>query len=336
MKKLFFTLFLTVITTAVLQAQQISVVSGANTNVYQTLKEAIENAPAGSVIYLPGGGFQISDDVKINKKLTIVGVSHRADTDNADGATTIAGHLQFIGESSGSAVMGVYVSGNIYVGDADGGVDNVTIKYCNVNSIQVGNGTSNDLYVNQCYLRNNSNLAACNVKLENNILHSVQNINGGVINNNIVTSKIKTSDNTYDYHPIFNVSNSTITNNFFLDPVYGGVFRFHTGDNCYASNNCLGSWNWGENPILLDEGVTWNDIFKANNGVAISSDYSLKENVDKSKFKGTDGKVIGIEGGTGFSNKGLAPIPYIVAKQVDEKTDASGMLNVKIRVKAGE
>ncbi|MBR6180743.1 MAG: hypothetical protein IKQ77_05975 [Prevotella sp.] len=324
MKKLFLTLFLTVIMTAVLQAQQISVVSGANTNVYQTLKEAIENAPAGSVIYLPGGGFQISDDVKITKKLTIVGVSHRADTDNADGATTIAGHLQFIGESSGSAVMGVYVSGNIYVGDADGGVDNVTIKYCNVNSIQVNNGESNDLYVNQCYLREQSSIAG-NVKMENNIMNCIGGGNGAVINNNIIFWR------THDGFSIHHCTNSSITNNFILN-WWNGVYEVN---NCFVSNNCIGTGSWGENPIILD-GVSFDDIFESNNGIAISSDYSLKENVDRSKFLGTDGKVIGIEGGTGFSNKGLAPIPYIVDKRVDEKTDASGMLNVKIRVKAGE
>ena len=106
--------------------------------------------------------------------------------------------------------------------------------------------------------------------------------------------------------------------------------------NCFVSNNCIGTGSWGENPIILDEGVSFNDIFEANNGVAISSDYTLKENVDRSKFLGTDNTVIGIEGGNGFSNKGLAPIPYIVGKRVAEQTDASGMLNIKIRVKAGE
>ena len=202
MKKLFLSLFFAVLATAGLYAQQIVVVSQTGeTNVYQTLQDAIEGSTSGSTIYLPGGGFQISDEVKINKKLTIVGVSHRADTDNADGATTIAGNLQFVGESSGSAVMGVYVSGNICIDNEDGGVENMTIKYCNVNSIQAGN--ANDLYVNQCYLRNYSTFN-CNVKLENNIMHSIGGCNGAVINHNIIYY------GQNNRHPIIYTYNSSI------------------------------------------------------------------------------------------------------------------------------
>ena len=160
MKKNILTLFLAVMATTGLYAQQIAVVSKTGaTSVCQTLQKAIEESSPESTIYLPGGGFQIHDTVKIDKKLTIVGVSHRGDTDNADGATTISGHLQFIGEASGSAVMGVYVSGNICVND---GVENVTVRFCNANSIQAVE-SANDLYVNQCYLRNTSNFGKCNV-----------------------------------------------------------------------------------------------------------------------------------------------------------------------------
>ena len=66
-------------------AQNIAVVNPSNeTSVYQTLDEAVTGADPGSIIYLPGGGVQIKNDTKITKKLTIMGVSHRGDTDNAD------------------------------------------------------------------------------------------------------------------------------------------------------------------------------------------------------------------------------------------------------------
>ena len=32
----------------------------------------------------------------------------------------------------------------------------------------------------------------------------------------------------------------------------------------------------------------------------------------------------------------MAPLPYIVAKDIPEQTDAEGKLNIKIRVKASE
>ena len=337
MKKFFLTLFLAVMTTAALYAQQIIVVSqNGATNVFQTLKQAIEGSTAGSTIYLPGGGFQIPDSVKINRRLTIVGVSHRGDTENVDGATTIAGNLYFIGASSGSAVMGVYLSGNVYIGDTDGGVENMTIKFCNINSISVGNSASNNLYVNQCYVRNNCDFGNCNVKFENNIAHSVQNIIAGIVNHNIFTSYLQLPAlGGYSRHVFKEVSSSSITNNFMLQCYEN--YNFHSGSDCFISNNCRFTTPWGEKSKHLDEGTTWDDVFKANNGVSISSDYHLKAELDKSKFEATDGTEIGIYGGnTSFSDKGLAPVPFIVAKRVDEKTDASGMLNVKIRVKAGE
>ena len=329
MKKLFISLFFAVLATIGLYAQQISVVSpGGATSLYKTLQDAIEGAAPGSVIYLPGGGFPISDDVKIDKKLTIIGVSHRGDTENVDGATIIDGNLIFIGGSSGCSVMGVYITGDIIVGTAEDAVEDFTVKYCNANCIDVKNvQQSTGMFVNQSYLRGRSCFANNNVKLENNIMGSINYINGGVINHNVLIKSGNWLLLTY-------CKNTSITNNFILS--LDGTEDYFS----YVSNNCVGTGGWGGNeefnPIMLDEGKTFDDIFRANKGMLLSSDYRLKEGVDRSKFMGTDGTVIGIEGGSGFNPDALAPVPYIVAKHVDEQTDASGKLTVKIRVKAGQ
>lgn len=173
-------------------AQNIAAVSPSNaTTIYQTLDEAIVGAESGSTIYLPGGGFQISDEAKINKKLTIMGVSHRGDTDNVDGATIIGGNLYFEEGSSGSAILGVYVSGNINVGTETVPTTNFTARYCNVNSIQVKNSLSSGMIVNQCYLRNVSNFGNTNVKITNCISDRIENIQNGTISYNIIFIKIK-------------------------------------------------------------------------------------------------------------------------------------------------
>ena len=139
-------------------AQNIAVVSPGNvTTIYQTLDDAITGAISGSTIYLPGGGFQIKDDTKINKKLTIMGVSHRGDTDNADGATMIAGNLNFTTNSSNSAVIGVYITGNINIGVDDASVNNITVRYCHINSIQIHNNTCTGTVINQNFIRSLSN-----------------------------------------------------------------------------------------------------------------------------------------------------------------------------------
>ena len=123
------------VATITVGAQNIAVVNPSNTTkIYQTLDEAIINAEAGSIIYIPGGGFAVTDNAKIDKKLTIMGVSHRGDTDNVDGNTVISGNLNFIKGASHSAVMGVFVSGNVNVTDS---VANFTMRYYRRNKHQL-------------------------------------------------------------------------------------------------------------------------------------------------------------------------------------------------------
>ena len=307
-------------------AQNIAVVSPNNeTKMCQTLDEAITDADDGSIIYLPGGGFRVEDDTKITKKLTIMGVSHRGDTDNADGATVIAGSLNFEKGSSGSSVIGAFISGNINVGTGEDMVNNLTIRFCNARSIQVKNSQSSGMVVNQSYMRENCNFGNCDVRLENNILFSVQNINGGIIDHNIIVAYHSIYANgTYSF---FDVNNSSITNNFIIDN-WG-----HRGSNCYVSNNCAGS-QLGDECIVLDEGTTWDDVFVANKGVKISSDYHLQSKWGKGEA--TDGSDIGIYGGSSFKDgvDAHAPIPRIISKKVDEQTDGSGKLHIQVTIKA--
>ena len=71
MKKYLFALLVAILATTSVNAQQISVVSASgSTTLYNSLPEAIKGASANSVLYLPGGGFNIADSVIITKKLT--------------------------------------------------------------------------------------------------------------------------------------------------------------------------------------------------------------------------------------------------------------------------
>ncbi len=315
-------------------AQNIAAVSPGNvTTMYQTLDDAVTKAEEGSVIYLPGGGFQIKDESIITKQLTIVGVSHRGDADNADGATIIAGNLNFGAGSSNSSVTGVFVSGNIIIGNADNPVENITVLFCNASSIQVKSSNSNGLVVNQCYLRNNSNFSHCNATIKNTILHSAQNINGGTIDHCVVTSTFTRPGYTYAQTTLYEIKNSKITNNFILN------FVEHTGSNCIVSNNCRGKESWGQDPIVFEEGESWDTVFEKNKGtnnskgVSIYSNYKLAGTFGKNAA--TDGTDIGIYGGSGFKDdKSLAPIPRIVSKKVAEHTDGSGKLHIEVTVKA--
>ena len=314
MKKLFFTFILAIMATGVLQAQQISVVSsGGATTLYQTLKDAIEEADDGSVIYLPGGGFPIADEVKITKKLTIVGIGHKIKTENVDGYTTISGNLFFNQGSDGSALMGVYLSGNVNIGN-DAKVDDVLVRYCNMNDIDIRNnclGTT----IDQNYIRGAAYFNGCSGIFSHNITLFVRQLNDGFISNNIITSRSS-------YNALDACDRTSITNNIIIEN------RIHSGSNCLASGNmCKG--DWGDDCINIGD-TNWNDVFQKYGSISPSSDFHFSENYSEYESK------VGIYAGGSDFDKQLAPVPYIIGKRVDTETDSSGKLNIKIRVKAGQ
>ena len=219
MKRIIFSLFFAVMAAMTVNAQQIAVVSGGVTTLCQTLKEALNASKNGSVIYLPAGGFQIGTD-SINRKVTIIGVGHKAASNNADGNTVISGELCFNQGSSGSAVMGCYISGDVKIGYDGNSVNNIVVKYCNLNSIQVNNNQCTGTIVNQNYIRNASVFRGAPGLFTNNVAHSINDLDGGKLLNNIVTS------GQYNYYegtrPFIFCDNCTIANNILLN--YAGFF----------------------------------------------------------------------------------------------------------------
>jgi hypothetical protein len=317
-KRLFLAALAAIVGTATAIAQQIAVVSeGGSTNVFQTLTEAIEGASDGSVIYLPGGGFQIDDSVKITKKLTIIGIGHKAKNENVDGNTTIAGNLNI--NASKSSVMGCYISGNIYINE---GGNNVTVKYCNVNEIHWP-ASSTGTVINQNYIRTGCYGNSGSAEFTNNITQWVRDLDGGRIENNIFTGYYK--DTYYGYAPLSLCDNCTITNNIFLNNQYIGC-----GSNCLVYGNMRLNGDWGDDPINIAID-SWDEVFTNYNNGAITPASDFHFTADYQKYSDC-----GIYGGTGFSDGALPPVPFIVAKSIPEQTDASGNLNIKIRVKASE
>ena len=317
-------------------AQNIAAVSPSNaTTIYQTLDEAIVGAESGSTIYLPGGGFQISDETKINKRLTIMGVSHRGDTDNVDGATVIGGNLWFNEGSSGSAVLGCYIIGNVNIGE-DGIVNNVTVKLCNLDVVNVKNNNCTGTLINNCYIRGYAcNFSNAAVTVKNNIMTAIHSMTGGIVKNNILTAeggKIgggMTSGNI----TFRNVHNTTICNNIIL--ATGEIEARGNNDYSGARNSGLITYKnmnkraWGEDAI--DISAEWDEVFKKYNNGAISpvSNFHFKD-----EYKEYENQV-GIYAGDSFSDdKSLAPIPRIISKKVADCTDESGKLQIIVKVKA--
>lgn len=322
------------------KAQLITVVSETNTtSIYRTLQEAIEGANDGCIIYLPGGGFTIADSVMITKKVNIVGIGHKTINENVDGTTIINGNLYFSEGSSGSAVMGCYISGNINIGVGNTTVNDVTIKYCNLNSVQVKHEGIHGTYVSQNYIRSICNFSNSSCTIKNNVIHSIMNVRDGFIYYNTICNSHGGRDDDYS---LCDIHSSQIYYNVLkgrgLSSNYYGFWNPFRGDNCDTKNNLVVGDNYGKTfgdfPITIN--AQGSDCFvNVENGyswwtISSKSNYHFKD-----EYKEYENQV-GIYAGNGFSEDQLAPVPYIVSKSIPEQTDAAGKLYIKVRVKAGD
>ncbi|MEI8085752.1 MAG: hypothetical protein WCG93_06010 [Paludibacter sp.] len=312
-KLLFLSFFM--FTAFVSRAQDIAVQAPDNsTIIYHDLNKAIYYAPSGSTVFLPAGPLSISDTTLIKKTLNIIGVGHRSDTEG--GNTVVNGNLNYRLGSDGSSLMGIYLSGNVNIADANGAVNNFLLKFCNVNYVQVGSALCNSIIINQNYVRISYNGGNSPIQFTNNLTYSITDVNGGLICNNIIWCSVS------------RVNSTLIRNNIFLQVAVS------TTPNCISINNMFifSDFAWGNNSIYV---TNWNDIFiKCNLSAAIDPicNYHFKSNIGKNA--GTDGTDIGIYGGTGFSDTALPPYPQIVFKNIPAQTDEFGNLKIQVKVKA--
>ena len=321
MKKLFLSLIALVATVGV-KAQQIAVVqSNGSTTVHSLLVDAIEAAKSGSVIYLPGGSFPVDDSVKITKPITIVGIGHKWKSDNAEeyGYTTVTGNLFFHEGSDGSAIMGIYLTGNIDIAGDNKKVDNILVRWCNVNQVYLHNSTCMGTVVNQNYIRNFSEFSGAKGEFTNNIAHSINNLDNGTIAYNVFCSRCTNWNRNGP--TILDCDQCSINHNVFLDS-----YNFHSGASCTAIGN-MSTGSWGDDPIVVGD---WAEVLENYVGITPNSNLHFKGDYKQYESK------CGIYAGGGFSDTALPPIPYIVAKQIPQQTDAEGKLNIKIRVRASE
>ena len=300
-------------------AQTISVVApGGATSIHTDLNLAILQAPAGSTLYLSGGGFQAHDSVKITKKLTIIGIGHRPDNDNADGNTNVSGNLFFNAGSDGSALLGVYLSGTVRIAEDNNSVNNILVRYCNVLGIHINNfyfgggsgAPCQGIQINQNYIRGGVNGGWQAISLTNNIIgDDIHIIDGGII----------------EYNTILDISGGMIFIRVVNSSVRNNVIK--TSDIAYCDNTV-----WFNNYVTRDIGtdntiIDWATVFTGpNNGVNVSSNFHLANGNNS----------VGIYGGAGFSDSQLPPGPRIVKKVIADQTDENGNLRVNIEVKVGE
>ncbi|MGP1409514.1 MAG: hypothetical protein ACTTJ0_04535 [Porphyromonas endodontalis] len=291
---------------------------------FDTLDEAFMALKAGCVVYIPSGSYILSDkeETKVKCQVAIYGAGCRPygkDTDH----TRVIGNIEFVGGASSSVVMGLRCEGDIIIGDK---VKNLLIKNVDVGIISFSSKSNTGCLVTSSVIRNYLSGNENPVQVTNCLAGNIGAIKGGEIANCILKPS---SSTTYSYSSSFPYSyestSSIMRNNIGLDldrstPLFA----------CQETCTMVGSSPQIPYPTggveALFEKYDPSDPFDLR-----KNNYRLKKGVSGTNA-GTDGKDIGLYGGSGFDDTGRAPIPKIKIREIAPQTDDKDRLKVKIEV----
>ncbi len=110
---------------------QFVVQNGAKTEVYSNINDAITNAVASDTLYIPGGGFNLTNAV-IDKSLHWVGHGHYPAATGATMQSRITSALTFTGNCDNSSFEGICFTSSIYFGSASDEATNIMMKRCRI------------------------------------------------------------------------------------------------------------------------------------------------------------------------------------------------------------
>lgn len=338
---LFLTIQLLFVGISLLKAQEkIALHHNGEVSFYITTKldSAILAAQAGDTIYLPGYVFEINGSIVIDKPLHLVGAGYHPDSTLATGATYFLGGVSIHPGAGGGSISGIYIEGSIYFGinNTNNNIRGYRISDCRIFSIEFASyNTSTGIVirrnvivrnilggdVQKCVVTNNliGNIVkdfGNNCLFQNNIFF-YSGVNGKTLQG-MVNCLFENNIFLYNYRnaPPFSTNVSNFRNNIFLTS-----FSF-------PSDNNIGTGN------IFDQAQSSIFVNQSGHGFNFTHNYHLQASSSGANG-GTDGTDIGIYGGPHAFKENWAPWnPRIISKFIDAKTDSSGHLKIKIKVKA--
>ncbi len=291
---------------------------------FDILDEAFMALKAGCVVYIPSGSYMLSskDETQIKCQVAIYGAGCRPYGKDTD-YTRIIGNLEFVEGASSSVIMGFRNEGDINIRE---NVKNLLIKNVDAKDIYFSSESNTGCLVTSSVIRDFlSGNGSAPVQVTNCLAGNIGAIKGGEIANCILKPSSSASySSSYYYIHIYSYS-SLMRNNIGLD---SDKSRFLS--NCQETCTMVGS-----NPQIpyptggveaLFEKYDPSDPFDLR-----KNNYRLKKGVSGTNA-GTDGKDIGLYGGTGFDDTGRAPIPKIKIREIAPQTDDKDRLKVRIEV----
>lgn len=295
---------------------------------FDTLDEAFMALKAGCVVYIPSGSYTLSskEETKIKCQVAIYGAGCRPYGKDTD-YTRIIGDLEFVEGASSSVIMGFRNEGIIYIRK---NVKNLLIKNVDAKGIWFTSESNTGCLVTSSVIRDYLTGFGCApVQVTNCLAGNIGAIKGGEIANCIL--KPSSSYNNYSYYHTYAPSSyssssySLMRNNIGLDSGSSTSLS-----DCQEACNMVGSSPQIPYPTsgveALFEKYDPSDPFDLS-----KNNYRLKKGVSGTNA-GTDGKDIGLYGGSGFDDTGRAPIPKIKIREIAPQTDDKDRLKVRIEV----
>lgn len=286
---------------------------------FDTLDEAFMALKAGCVVYIPSGSYTLSskEETKVKCQVAIYGAGCRPYGKDTD-YTRITGDIILKEGASSSIIMGLRSESHIYV---EANVKNILIKNVDVNYISFSSESNTGCVVTSSVIRYSvSGNGKAPVQVTNCLAGYIGGIKGGEIANCILRGRA-----SYYYHTSSYSSSSLLRNNIGLDRT--GIKSI---SNCQEECNMVGKDSQIPYPSggleALFEKYDASDPFNLS-----KNNYRLKKGVSGTNA-GTDGKDIGLYGGSGFDDSGRAPIPKIKIREIAPQTDEQDRLKVKIEV----
>lgn len=335
------------LTSDLLAFKQIVVQNGETAAIYEVsqLQTAINQAQAGSDIYLPGG-HHFAGTYNITKKLNIYGAGAFNKSTSATGISSVERFLFKTGSDS-SLIEGI--SSHILCGHSAEINSNITINKCKVTQLQIGvyqnttniifkdcvisghpdnhiGSKNNSTYFYNCIFdrtwsyQNRVSYEGYNINFYNCIFHSI------CCNTNMELFTVNSSANNYFENCIFKTDNGKLIN----------TGRLNVFKNCLITAN---QTDWGTENIAEDclinqhKDSIFVNIVGTDNYYSEDNDYHLKETCEGKNY-GTDGTDLGIYGtAVPFKENSIPIIPHIQAFAPATKT-VDGKLEISVDVES--
>ena len=323
----------------------IAVQNGGTPAFYLQVDSAIIHSQDGDTIYIPGGTWNGS--ILISKRLHIFGVGHNPDSTNATFPTKILGGVILQPGASQGTLTGVFLTGPVQT--TNEAFNFYTVKRCRINGTYIYSTDSYFTFIENIiegqFFLYGPNGGPSNCSFFNNIISAYfsQGANQRPFTNSSFTNNIflysqssgvysTTRFPIYSQYSLFEnniflgwtnnfqqVSNSNFNNN-----IFGEGINFETGTNIGLNNITYQS----PETIFIQPGA----VFFYGYVFSYTNDYHLLS-TSAGKNAGTDGTDIGIYGGFYPWKEGSIPYnPHIQVKNISNKTDQNGNLNINIKV----